>query len=118
MNNNFENIEYKNTHEKNRRKKFEDFVDDLEINSAVFTSFYARKISKMEPLENEGFETHIEAAKLRMEKGEWDKAYYYLNFIFFDAFRDSENEEKNKFRNEIIGLMNECLEKMRIEEKT
>lgn len=113
----FEIEKNKDAKEGSLRAGFENFIDELGINSMELTSLYARKLSKMEPLEDYDFQTFIGYAKFRMDREEWDKAYYYLVFIFFDAFRDSENKEKNKFRNEIIDLMNICLEKMRAENK-
>ncbi|MFH1255442.1 MAG: hypothetical protein V1667_03165 [bacterium] len=113
----FDNRREQAPEEENKREKFENLIDELGVNSMEITSFYAQKISKMPGLEIKKFEDIIKYAKFRMERQEWDKAYYYLNFIFFDAFRDSENVVKNKNRNQIIDLMNECLENLRIKKQ-
>ncbi len=113
----FENLANKAVYQDDKREKFENLIDELDASPIEITSFYAQKISKMPGLEIRKFENIIQYAQHRMKRKEWDKAYYYLNFIFFDAFRDSENVEKNKNRNQIIDLMNQCLENLRVEKK-
>lgn len=113
----FENTANQDADKKNGRERFENLIDELAISPIEITSFYAQKISKMPCLEIRNFKNIVKYAKFRMERKEWAKAYYYLNFIFFDVFRDLKNEEKNKHRNKIIDSMDECLKNLRTKEE-